>query len=116
MMRYQVKRIYDAASDDDGYRVLIDRLWPRGMSKEQARIDLWLREIAPSDALRKWYRHDHEKWEEFKARYFAELDNKTEQLEPLISHQDHEIVTLLFSSKELKFNNARALKAYLEAI
>jgi uncharacterized protein YeaO (DUF488 family) len=112
----KVKRIYEPASDDDGFRVLVDRLWPRGVSNADARIDLWLLEIAPSDALRKWYKHDPEKWEEFKTRYFAELDQHTELLDPILNRPGHDVMTFLFSSKELKLNNAYALKAYLETM
>jgi uncharacterized protein YeaO (DUF488 family) len=83
------------------------------MSKQNARIDLWLREIAPSDALRKWYQHDHAKWEEFKSQYFAELDQHAELLAPIQDQGAHENITLLFSSREEQFNNATALKIYL---
>ena len=76
----RIKRIYDASSRNDGYRVLVDRLWPRGMNKEKAGIDIWLKEVAPSDELRKWFNHESQKWGDFKKRYFAELEHKQEIL------------------------------------
>lgn len=110
-----IKRIYDPPSPDDGYRVLVDRLWPRGMSRENARVDLWLRDIAPSNELRKWYNHDPQKWNEFKERYFHEIETQKGLLEPLRKKIKEEgSITLLFSSKEVHINNAAALKEYLE--
>jgi uncharacterized protein YeaO (DUF488 family) len=109
-----IKRIYDPSSSDDGYRVLVDRLWPRGMSKEKASVDLWLRDIAPSNELRKWYNHEPQKWNEFRERYFAEIETRRGLLEPLRKKMIEGHVTLLFSSKELHINNAAALKEYLE--
>ncbi|MDD4955318.1 MAG: DUF488 family protein, partial [Candidatus Omnitrophica bacterium] len=75
-MRIKIKRIYETPANNDGFRVLVDRLWPRGVSKEKAKIDLWSKDIAPSDQLRKWFAHDSAKWEDFKRRYFKELDKK----------------------------------------
>lgn len=115
-MAIRVRRIYEPPAAGDGYRVLVDRLWPRGLSKERARVDLWLREIAPSDALRKWYQHDPEKWSEFRRRYNAELDALPaagELLEPLVARAARGTVTLLFSSRELELNNAVALRERL---
>jgi uncharacterized protein YeaO (DUF488 family) len=113
VMNIKIKRIYDDAEAADGYRILVDRLWPRGISKENAKLAYWAREISPSNELRKWYQHDADKWEEFKRRYFREIESKPETLE-LIQHcQDNEIVTFLYSSKELKLNNAAALKEYV---
>jgi uncharacterized protein YeaO (DUF488 family) len=80
----QVKRIYDSVTEDDGYRVLIDRLWPRGFSKEDAKVDLWMKEIAPSTELRKWFHHDPDKWMEFQQRYKDELVNKKELIDQLL--------------------------------
>ncbi len=108
----KVKRIYEAPARSDGHRVLVDRLWPRGKSKEKARIDLWLKEVAPSNELRKWYGHEPAKWGEFRKRYFAELSDKEDLLAQLEGLKG--TVTLLFSSKELKLNNAVALKEHLE--
>ena len=113
-MDIEIKRVYEPASKDDGYRVLVDRLWPRGMKKEEAKFDLWLREVAPSNSLRKWYGHDPERWEEFKKRYARELEDKKELVEQIESKAKDERVTLLFSSKEEHNNNAQALKEYIE--
>lgn len=112
-MNIRTKRIYDLPSDSDGYRVLVDRLWPRGMSKGKANIDLWLKDAAPSNDLRIWYAHDPSKWDEFRQRYFTELDGNRQALEPLIPRLGGGRITLLFSSKETRLNNATALREYL---
>jgi uncharacterized protein YeaO (DUF488 family) len=109
----KIKRIYEDAEESDGFRILVDRLWPRGLSKEKAKADLWLKDIAPSDALRKWFAHDQKKWSEFKRRYFEELKEK-EELVDLIIEKARGRVTLLYGAKEEKYNNAAALKEYLE--
>jgi uncharacterized protein YeaO (DUF488 family) len=111
----RIKRVYEPPAPEDGSRILVDRLWPRGISKTNAKIDLWLKEIAPSNELRKWYNHDPEKWAEFKKRYYREVEERPESFAPLLSLVKDKEVTLLYSSKELKINNAVALKAYLEA-
>jgi uncharacterized protein YeaO (DUF488 family) len=108
----KVKRVYEEPSESDGYRVLVDRLWPRGLKKERAEVDLWLKEIAPSDSLRKWYGHDPDRWREFKKRYFEELKDKRRLLEHIEKHKG--TVTLLFGSKEPRLNNAEALRIYIE--
>ena len=108
----RVKRIYEDPSRDDGVRVLVDRLWPRGLSREKAKVDLWLKEIAPSDTLRKWFGHDETKWTQFEERYFAELDEKGEILER-VSRMSKKRVTLLYGARDEKHNNAVALKEYL---
>lgn len=113
-MKIYVKRAYDPPARGDGFRILVDRLWPRGMAKEKLKLDLWLKDIAPSDILRKWFSHDPERWDEFKAHYFEELDAKKEPLESIIKEAEKCPVTLLFSSKEERLNNAVALKEYLE--
>ncbi len=110
----KVKRIYDPPSPDDGKRILIDRLWPRGMKKEEAHIDEWLKEISPSHGLRKWYSHDPAKWPEFKKRYRTEISDQTELLKRIKNEGKKGTVTLLFSTKELELNNAVALKEILE--
>jgi uncharacterized protein YeaO (DUF488 family) len=110
----KIKRIYDAPSDDDGSRILVDRLWPRGLSKEKARVDLWLKEIAPSNELRKWYAHDPKKWAEFRKKYFNDLDTKRELVNQIVQKMKEGDVSLLYSSKEEKINNAVALKEYIE--
>lgn len=112
-MQVSFRRIYDSPGADDGRRILVDRLWPRGVSKERAKIDFWAREVAPSDELRQWYHHDHEKWSEFKRRYFAELDANPEAVAELERQLGNGSVTLVFASKEEKFNNAAALRDYL---
>jgi uncharacterized protein YeaO (DUF488 family) len=108
----RTKRAYSPPAASDGRRILIDRLWPRGLTKEKARIDYWARAIAPSDALRKWYEHDTEKWPAFKRRYFAELDANAEGVAALREHLGID-ATLVFGSREEKLNNATALLEYL---
>jgi len=109
----KIKRIYDTPTEDDGFRILVDRLWPRGLTKEKAKVDLWLKEIAPSDQLRKWYAHDPKKWAEFRKRYFNDLDTKRELVNQIVQKMKEGDVTLLYSSKEEKINNAVALKEYI---
>lgn len=110
------KRTYDAASDDDGYRILIDRLWPRGLSKEKAHIDLWLKDIAPSTELRKWYDHDVDKWSEFEKRYKDELKSKRELIEQIKElEKEHKTVTLLYSAKDTEHANANVLIEILKS-
>lgn len=112
-MEVKIKRVYEPPSDEDGFRILVDRLWPRGLSKKKAKIDLWLKDIAPSDELRKWFNHDPTKWEEFKMRYFEEL-NKNPKLRPVIELLKKGVnVTLLYAAKS-PYNNAVALKEYIE--
>ena len=113
-MRFQTKRVYLPAIRSDGRRILIDRLWPRGLSKEVAAIDYWAKSIAPSTSLRKWYQHDREKWFEFRRRYFVELDANGEGLIALRAELGRGLNTILFSSKEERLNNATALVEYLE--
>ena len=111
----KIKRVYDPVSADDGKRILVDRLWPRGIKKEKAHIDEWVKEIAPSNELRKWYSHDPAKWAEFKKRYQQEIAGETERLKKIKAEARKQTVTLLFSSKELERNNAVALKEMLES-
>jgi uncharacterized protein YeaO (DUF488 family) len=113
-MRILIKRVYEEAGEADSVRILVDRLWPRGLSKENANIHFWPKNIAPSTDLRKWYNHDPVKWKEFKDRYFAELNSNPEAISELRSYLRKSIVTFLFSSKESKLNNAVALKEYVE--
>ncbi len=113
-MSIAIKRVYELRSRDDGYRVLIDRIWPRGVAKEKAAIDLWLKEVAPSPVLRRWFSHDPAKWTVFRARYSQELSECHEFLTPLARRARRSRVTLVYASKEERFNNAVALKAYLE--
>lgn len=114
MTRYGLKRVYDPAGADDGYRVLVDRVWPRGMSKREARIDEWLREVAPSSELRRWFGHDPERWQAFVRRYHAELDQRPETVSRLRELAASAGVTLCFAARDREHNNAVALKAYLE--
>lgn len=110
----RIKRIYEEAAGDDGLRVLIDRLWPRGVSKAEAKIDRWEKEIAPSTELRHWFGHDPAKWEEFLERYRAELEGKEEVLARLQQESSERTVTLLYAAKDEEHNNAVALKRYIE--
>ncbi len=111
----RTKRVYDPSSKEDGCRILVDRLWPRGLSKERAKLNLWMREIAPSDELRHWYGHEPEKWEEFQKRYKQELANKQNLLDQIRqAEKETGVVTLLYSSRESNLNNATALKVLIE--
>lgn len=111
----KTKRIYEKYSPDDGFRILIDRLWPRGVSKSDAKIDLWLKEIAPTDSLRKWFSHDPKKWESFKKKYYKELKENKSLLDVIKNLQkDHKTVTLVFSAKDELHNNAIALQKVLQ--
>ncbi len=112
----RVKRVYEAPEEADGRRILVDRLWPRGLSKEKAKVDVWVKEIAPSTELRRWYGHVPSKWAEFKSRYVAELENSPGQVEEILEEVQAGNVTFLYSSKEEQLNNAVALKEYIEAI
>jgi uncharacterized protein YeaO (DUF488 family) len=111
----RTKRIYDEPTRSDGRRILIDRLWPRGVSKEAAQIDFWAKTVAPSNELRQWYQHDPSKWVEFRDRYFNELDSNPDGVADLRSQLGAGSATLLFSSKEGHLNNASALLEYLES-
>jgi uncharacterized protein YeaO (DUF488 family) len=110
----KVKRIYDDPSAEDGVRILVDRLWPRGLKKEAAKLDDWLKGIAPSDELRKWFGHDPDRWEEFKARYFHELEWQNEAINKIREKASSSTVTLLFAARDETHNNAVALREYLE--
>jgi uncharacterized protein YeaO (DUF488 family) len=111
-----VKRVYDPAEPGDGIRFLVERLWPRGVRKESLKMDAWLKEAAPSDALRRWFGHDPQKWEEFRERYFAELSGRREALQPIIEAAERGDVTLLYSARDRENNNAVALREYIEAL
>lgn len=113
----KIKRVYERFDPEDGFRILIDRIWPRGESKEKAHLDLWLKDLAPSTDLRKWFGHDPEKFPEFKTRYLAELtgENKQAALNQLKSLlQEHPVVTLIYSAKDEVHNNAVVLQELLE--
>lgn len=111
----RVKRIYEQPSDQDGFRVLVDRLWPRGLRKSEARVDLWMKEIAPENRLRKWFSHDPEKWEEFRKCYLKELEQKEEYVHELLERAKETDITLLYAAKDETLNNATVLKEYLES-
>jgi uncharacterized protein YeaO (DUF488 family) len=110
----QIRRAYDPPAPADGVRILVDRLWPRGVKKEDLRLDAWLKELAPSDELRHWFGHDPVRWAEFQARYFYELDAMPQALEPIRQAARVGTVTLVYSAHDPDHNNAVALKAYLE--
>jgi len=109
----KIKRIYNPVSPQDGKRIYIDRLWPRGMKKEEVKIDEWLKEISPSDGLRKWFGHDPSKYAEFKKRYAKELEKHSEILERIKKEGKGKTATLLFSAKDEKHNNAMVMKEIL---
>jgi uncharacterized protein YeaO (DUF488 family) len=110
----KIERIYDNLKGNDGFRILVDRLWPRGLSKDKVRIDLWQKDVAPNNSLRKWFGHDEEKWNEFKRRYFKELDKNIDSVSTILNKARQGSITLLYGAKEERFNNAVALKEYLE--
>ncbi len=111
---YELKRVYEPLARRDGARFLVERLWPRGMRKESLKMDAWLKDVAPSDALRRWFGHDPTKWKEFRRRYFAELDERRGALEPILDAGRRGNVTLLYSARDTEHNNAIALKEFLE--
>ena len=111
----RLKRAYDDAEETDGLRVLVERLWPRGLSKATLRVDAWLKDVGPTTALRKWFSHDPEKWPQFRAKYFRELDSRPEAWKPILSAARRRRVTLVYSSHDEEHNNAVALKEYLQA-
>jgi uncharacterized protein YeaO (DUF488 family) len=114
MSEVVLKRVYDTPDKSDGCRILVDRLWPRGLSKERANVDLWLKEAAPSVRLRKWFKHDRARWGEFKKRYRKELNTKREAVSELKRIvEQNKIVTLLFAASDIEYNNAVALKSIL---
>ncbi len=114
MAKIGVKRVYEPASTEDGARFLVERLWPRGMRKEALAMDAWLKDVAPSGELRRWFDHDPAKWEEFRRRYAAELDARPETWAPILQAAERGPVTLLFSARDFGHNNAVALRLYLE--
>jgi uncharacterized protein YeaO (DUF488 family) len=116
MAKLRIQRIYEAPADAGGKRILVDRLWPRGMTREAAKIDAWVKDIAPSNLLRQWYSHEEKKWPEFRKRYFAELDANPQAVAGLRKEIGRGPATLLFQSKEAKLNNAAALKEYLDGL
>jgi uncharacterized protein YeaO (DUF488 family) len=112
-MAISTKRVYEKPAPGDGTRILVDRLWPRGVSKAEAKVDVWMKDVAPSNELRRWYSHELEKWPEFKRRYFAELRGRPDAVRELLGHAAAGDIVLLYGSKETTYNNATALKQYL---
>ena len=110
----RTKRVYDPPVSEDGRRFLVDRLWPRGVKKEGLELDAWLKDVAPSDELRRWFGHDPAKWEAFQRRYFAELETKPEAWLPLLEACREGTVTLVFGARDEEKNHAVALKSFLE--
>lgn len=113
-MGIRLKRAYDKPARSDGLRVLVDRVWPRGVPKEELKADRWMKDVAPSTALRQWFGHDPQRWSEFKKRYFKELASHDEDVEFLRGKAAEGDVTLVFAARDEEFNNAAALKEYLE--
>ena len=112
-MKVEIKRVYDRPSRTDGTRILVDRLWPRGLSKERARVDLWLKDIAPSNELRKWFSHDPEKWTDFQTRYRQELKSKADMIADLKRKAAEAPLTLLYGAKDELHNEAVVLQKVL---
>jgi len=110
-----IKRVYDAPAATDGHRLLVERLWPRGMKKEALQLDGWLREVAPSTELRQWFGHEPARWDEFQRRYQAELEAHPAAWQPILDAAKAGPVTLLFSSRDTEHNNTVALRAFLLA-
>jgi uncharacterized protein YeaO (DUF488 family) len=109
----RIKRVYDPPSSSDGTRILVDRLWPRGLKKEQARVDMWMKDLAPSSRLRSWFSHEPVRWDEFRKLFFAELDGRQAAVDTVLARRG--TVTLLYGAREERFNNAVALQEYLLA-
>ena len=112
--RVWIRRAYDEPTNNDGYRVLVDRVWPRGVSKEDAQLDEWCKQIAPSTELRKWFGHDPERWEEFRSRYRAELSDRDDLVEALVERTRHRRVTLVFGAKDTEHNQAVVLAELID--
>lgn len=111
---FKLKRAYEEPSRDDGERILVERLWPRGLTKERAAVDLWLKAVAPSPELRKWFGHDPARWEQFQKRYWTELEEKEETVSMLKQKGEHGTVTLVYAAHDEEHNGALALKQFLE--
>ena len=113
-VRIRRKRVYETPDAKDGFRILVDRVWPRGVSKQAAKVDLWLKDIAPSTGLRKWFAHDAEKWQEFRRRYEAELERNDEQVAALREEAAKGPVTLVYGARDTEHNEALVLKDFLD--
>lgn len=113
----KIKRAYESSSEDDGFRILVDRIWPRGVSKEKANLDTWMKEVAPSNDLRKWFSHDPKKWKEFEKKYEEELKDKNELINEIKEiEKDKGKVTLIYSAKDKEHNNAVVLEHILKKL
>lgn len=115
-VQIKLKRVYELPEKSDGTRVLVERLWPRGLSKEKASVDLWVKEAAPSTELRKWFNHDPSKWDTFKERYFEELESNPGATKQIVELIGKGTVTFVFASREERYNNSAALIEYLESL
>ena len=115
-MKIKIKRVYEQPAKDDGVRILVDRLWPRGLTKEKAAVDLWLKEIAPSTELRKWFGHDPEKWSSFRRRYETEIRHNDDLIKLLKQRARYRTVTLVYGARDQKHNEALVLKQFLERV
>ena len=113
-MKIKIKRAYEQSHKDDGLRILVDRLWPRGLTKEKASVDLWLKEIAPSTELRKWFAHDPDKWKSFRGRYETELSHNQDLIKVLKQKAREGTITLIYGARDEKHNEALVLKHFLE--
>lgn len=113
-MNIAIKRVYEPAAESDGFRILVDRIWPRGLTKDETHIDLWLKNLAPSTALRKWFGHEPSKWQEFHAKYLSEIENNPDEIALVREHMKQGLVTLVYSAKNTQYNNAVALKEYFQ--
>lgn len=114
-MEIRTKRVYEPAVAGDGFRVLVDRLWPRGLKKEQVQADLWLKDVAPTTALRQWFHHDPTQWEEFKSRYLLELEDHQDALTDLLAAAGGKPLTLLYSARDVNYNQAVVLKEFIRS-
>lgn len=114
-MKVRLKRVYAPAEPEDGFRILVDRLGPRGLTKRSARVDLWLKDIAPSTELRRWFNHDPTRWRSFRARYFREIDSHPDTLAALLDHVRNGRVTLVYGARDERYNDAVALSEYLSS-
>ena len=112
-MQIRLRRAYEVPGKDDGTRILVDRVWPRGVSKEDLQLDFWAKNIAPSTELRRWFDHDPEKWSEFRRRYSEELDENDQAVAELLSKVEGRRLTLVYGARDEQYNNAVALKEYL---
>jgi uncharacterized protein YeaO (DUF488 family) len=113
-MNIKIKRVYEQPAKDDGMRILVDRLWPRGLTKKKASVDLWLKDIAPSTELRKWFAHDPDKWKRFRARYQTEIRNNHDLIKALKRKAREGTITLIYGARDQKHNEALVLKQFLE--